>query len=63
MFTPKGIQYLPVENEYELPLDMPKLDPFERDVVPEHRRWQRGRRPEAIVREDSKIILRADGVW
>ena len=44
MFTPKGTQYFPVENEYYLPLDMPKLEPFKKpfqsiingneDVVP-----------------------------
>ena len=60
--TSKGILYLPVENEYELPLDMQKLEPFERDAVPEHRRWQRGRCPEAI-REDSKMIQRELYGW
>ena len=25
MFTPKGIRYHPVEKEYDLPLELPKL--------------------------------------
>ena len=62
MFIPKGIQYLPVENECELPLDAPKQEQFGKDAVQEHRRWQRGRRPETI-REDSKIILRELYGW
>ena len=62
MFTPKGNQYFPVESEYDLPLDMPKLEPFEEQVILEHCQWQRGRRPETI-REDSKIILRAPYGW
>ena len=41
MITPKGVQYFPVENEtfneYGFPLDMPKLEPDEKPVVPEHR--------------------------
>jgi hypothetical protein len=56
MFTPKGIPYLPEENECELPLESQKQELFGKDIVPKHRRWQRGRRPETI-REDSKIIL------
>ena len=60
MFTPKGIQYFPVENEYDLPLDMadmPKLEPDQKPVIQEHRQWQRGCCPET-VRDESKIILR-----
>ena len=56
MFTPKGIPYPPAENECELSLDAQKQELFGKDIVAEHRRWQRGRRPETI-REDSKIIL------
>ena len=37
MFTPKGIQYFPVENEYDLPLDMPIPEPDEKPVIPEYR--------------------------
>ena len=61
MFMPKGIQYFPVENEYNLPLDMPRLEPDEKPVILEHLQWQRGCRPE--VREDSKIILREPFGW
>ena len=60
--TPKGIQYFPVENEYEPPLDMPKLEPDEKPVIPEHRQVQRGHRPETI-RDESKIILREPMGW
>ena len=48
MITPKGIQYFPVENEYDLPLDIPKLEPDEKPVIPEHCQVQRGHRPETI---------------
>ena len=33
MITPKGIQYFPMENEFDLPLDMPKLEPDEQPVT------------------------------
>ena len=56
LYTQKGIQYLPAEDECELPLDAQKQEVFGKDIIPEHRLWQRGRRPETI-REDSKIIL------
>ena len=55
MITPKRIPNSPVENEYDPPLDMPKLEPDERPVIPEHRRMHRGHRSE-LVRDESKII-------
>ena len=39
MFMQKGIQYFPVEIEYDLPFDMPRLEPYEKPVIPEHRQW------------------------
>ena len=55
IYTEKGIPYIPTECEVELPLDaqMPKM--CRRNLLPEHRRWQRGCRPE-VIREESKVI-------
>ena len=36
MYTLMGIPYTPEENERDLPFDMPKLEPFEKEVIPEH---------------------------
>ena len=55
MYTQKGIQYSPAKDECELPLDVQMPEVCRNDIVPEHRRWQRGCRPETI-HEDSKII-------
>ena len=48
---------------FDLPLDMPKLEPDERPELPDHRsRVQRGHRSEEI-REDTKVILREPMGW
>ena len=64
MFTPNGIQYFPspVTNENDLSLDMPRLEPDEKPIIPEHRQWQRGCHSETI-HEDSRITLREPYGW
>ena len=51
----KGIPHIPTEGEAELPLDAQMQEMCQKDLLPEHRRWQRGCRPE-VTREDSKVI-------
>ena len=55
MYTEKGIRYIPTEGEVELPLDAQMPEMCRRDLLPEHRWWQQGCRPE-LIREDSKVI-------
>ena len=35
MITPNGIRYVPEENEFKLPFDMPKLEPDEKRELPD----------------------------
>ena len=55
IYTEKGIPFIPMDVDNELPLDDERPEMFDKSIIPEHLRWQRGCRPEAI-REDSMII-------
>ena len=55
MYKQEGVQYIQEADEILLPLDAQTQELIERDIIPQHRRWQRACRPMAI-REENKII-------
>ena len=62
MITPNEIKYVPEENEFHLPFDIPKLDPDEKHELPDYRcPVQRGHRAEAIHPETKVILLELMG--
>ena len=55
MYKQEGIPYIQEADEILLPLDAQMPEVMEKDIIPQHRRWQRGCRPIAI-REENKIL-------
>ena len=63
MITPKGIKYEPVENEYGLPLDMPKLVSDNKREFPDHRDLVQRRHSIEAIHPETKMILHEPMGW
>ena len=55
MYTPEGIPYIPEPDEVQLAADAQMPEIMEKEIVPPHRKWQRGCRP-MTIREEHKVI-------
>ena len=55
MYNPGEIPYIQQPDEVQLALDAQMPEIMEKEIVPPHRKWQRGCRP-MTIREEHKII-------
>ena len=55
MYKQEGIPYIQEPDEIQLPLDAQTPEVMERDIVPQHHRWQRGCWA-TTIRKEHKII-------